>query len=129
MVEGRIPPPVIEIRNEKIVRRHLHSIVLARFFREYQDYLGNVDSFFRLEEAVTSGLEKLKEYLKGKPTTILGSLKKTIPENLHNTFDLETWGWIKDFIEKDGSLELADAKIRDEYVHTSPRFGWLLISV
>lgn len=115
MVEGRIIPPVVEIRNEKIVRRHLHSIVLARFFREYQDYFGDVDSFFRVEKEGTSALEKIKEYLEGKPTIILESLKRTIPENLHNTFDLETWGWIKDFIEKDGSLETADASIKDEY--------------
>jgi ATP-dependent helicase YprA (DUF1998 family) len=40
MVEGRITPPVIEIQNEKIVRRHLHSMVLARFFRDNQDYFG-----------------------------------------------------------------------------------------
>ena len=115
MVEGRIIPPVVEIRNEKIVRRHLHSIILARFFREYQDYFGDVDSFFRVEKEGTSALEKIKEYLEGKPTIILESLKRTIPENLHNTFELETWGWIKDFIEKDGSLETANAKIRDEY--------------
>jgi len=115
MVEGRITPPVVEIRNEKIVRRHLHSIVSARFFREYQDCFGNVDSFFRLEEAGTSGFEKLKEYLEGKPTTILESLKRTIPENLYDTFDLENWGWVKDFIEKDGSLEISNAKIKDEY--------------
>jgi len=122
MVEGRITPPVVEIRNEKIVRRHLHSIVLARFFREYQDYFGDVDSFFRLEEAGTSGLEKLKYYLEGKPTTILESLNRTIPEDLHNTFDFKNWGWLKDFIEKDGFLELADAKIRDEYVHLKEFF-------
>ncbi len=115
MVAGRITPPVVEIRNEKIVRRHLHSIVLARFFREYQDYFGDADSFFRLEEDGTSGLEKLKEYLEGKPTTILESLKRTIPEDLQDTFDLKNWGWIKDFIEKDGALEIADAKIKDEY--------------
>jgi len=116
MVEGRIIPPVVEIRNEKIVRRHLHSIVSARFFREYQDYFGDVGSFFRVEKEGTSALEKIKEYLEGKPTIILESLKRTIPENLHNTFELETWGWIKDFIEKDGSLEIANAKIKDEYV-------------
>jgi len=115
MVEGRITPSVVEIRNEKIVRRHLHSIILAQFFREYQDYFGDVDSFFRLEKAGTLGLQKLKEYLEGKPTTILESLKRTIPENLHGTFDLENWGWLKGFIEKDSPLELADAKIRDEY--------------
>jgi len=115
MVEGRITPPVVEIRNEKIVRRHLHSIVLARFFKEYPEYFGNVDSFFLIEKPAVSGLEKLRGYLLGKPADILQSLKRTIPPNLHNTFHLETWGWVKDFIEKDGSLEIADANIRDEY--------------
>lgn len=117
MVEGRIKPPIVEIRNEKIVRRHLHSIVLARFFWEYRDYFGNVESFFRLEEGGTPGLEKLKGYLEGKPTAILQSLKRTIPKNLHDTFDLDSWGWEKSFIEKDGSLEIAEVEIRDEYVN------------
>ena len=117
MVEGRITPPVVEIRNEKIVRRHLHSMVLARFFREYQDYFGDMDSFFRLEEGGTSGLEKLKEYLEGKPASILESLRRTIPENLYNTFDIEHWGWVKDLAEKNGPLEIANAKIKDEYTN------------
>jgi len=38
MIEGRIKPPVIELQNEKIVRRHMHSVVLSNFFREYRDY-------------------------------------------------------------------------------------------
>lgn len=115
MVEGRITPPVVEIRNEKIVRRHLHSIVLARFFRELPMFFGTVDAFFTLESNAAQGLVELKTYLQNKPDIILESLKRTIPENLHDTFDLINWGWIKDFIEKDGSLETADAKIRDEY--------------
>ena len=61
MVEGKINPPVIEIVNEKIVSRHLYSIVLANFFRQFPDYFGNVESFFRLE---TDGIPVLeaKEY-------------------------------------------------------------------
>lgn len=115
MVEGRINPPIVEIRNEKIVRRHLHSMVLAQFFREHQDYFGNVDSFFRLEDGGISGLQLLREYLESKPVKIFESLRRTIPRNMHGTFDLGNWGWVKDLVEEDGSLELADVKIRDEY--------------
>ena len=115
MVDGRIRPPVVEIHNEKIVRRHLHSIVLARFFREHPDYFGTVDSFLRLEKNGRSGVESIKEYLESKPTIILESLKRTVPENLHNMFDLENWRWVEDFVGNDGSLELANAKITDEY--------------
>jgi len=117
MVGGQIKPPVVEIRNEKIVRRHLHSIVLAKFFREYPDYFGIVQSFFELENEGVIRLQMLKEYLSKRPLDLLNSLKRTIPKDMHATFDLESWGWIKDFTDKDGSLEIADAKMRDEYTH------------
>ena len=117
MVGGKIKPPVAEIRNEKIVRRHLHSVVLAKFFRDYFNYFGNVDSFFHLEGREVSGPEKLKEYLENKPVAILESLKRTLPKDLHDIFDLENWGWIKGLLAyKEGALETADAQIRDEYL-------------
>jgi len=117
MVGGQIKPPVVEIRNEKIVRRHLYSVVLAKFFKEYPDYFGNVDSFFHIEGEGTSGPNKLQEYLKNKPIVILESLKRTIPENLHDIFGLENWGWIKGLLgDKEGVLETAEAQIKDEYL-------------
>ncbi|MBU2445491.1 MAG: DEAD/DEAH box helicase [Bacteroidetes bacterium] len=115
MVEGKIKPPVVQIKNEKIVRRHLHSIVLSRFFREYPDYFGVVDSFFRLERIGDPGRQKLIEYLTSKPDFILESLHRTIPEEMQTQFGLERWDWTKNFIENDGSLVIAEAKLKDEY--------------
>lgn len=115
MVNGKINPPVVEIYNDKIVRRHLHSIVLSNFFRKYKDYYGVVESFFRLENSGDTGLAKLIEFLECKPQEILESLKKTIPGNMHGKFNLENWGWVKDLVNRDGYLEIADAKIRDEF--------------
>jgi len=125
MIGGQIKPPVVEIRNEKIVRRHLHSVVLAKFFREHPDYFRNVDSFFNLEGEGVSGPKKLQEYLENKPVVILESLKRTIPENLHGIFDLENWGWIKGLLDyKEGALETADAQIRDEYDSLREYYDW-----
>ena len=117
MVGGKIKPPVVEIRNEKIVRRHLHSVVLAKFFKKYPSYFGNVNSFFNLEGGGVSGSKKLQEYLENKPVVILDSLKRTMPKNLHDIFDLENWGWVKDLLDdKESALETADAQIKDEYL-------------
>jgi len=115
MVDGRINPPVVEIQNEKIISRHLYSVVLANFFREFPEYFGSVDSFFRLEGNETTGTQKIKEYLEQKPQSILDSLKRVIPRNLHDTFDIENWGWIDNLVGSDGSLTIADEKIRDEF--------------
>ncbi|MDI3543596.1 MAG: hypothetical protein PWP57_1201, partial [Candidatus Atribacteria bacterium] len=116
MVEGRIKPPVVEIVNEKIVSRHLYSIVLANFFRQFPDYFGNVESFFKLEIDGISGTEKLKEYLETKPESILLSLKRVIPKDMHNLFNIENWSWVDNLTGDMGSLTFADEKIRDEYM-------------
>lgn len=115
MVDGRITPPAVEIRNEKIISRHLYSIVLANFFKQHPDYFGTVDSFFKLEKEESSGIEKLREYLENKPESILRSLKRVIPQNLHSMFDIENWGWVDNLIGRDGSLTIVNEKIRDEY--------------
>lgn len=116
MVEGRIKPPAVEIRNEKIISRHLYSVVLADFFKQYPDYFGSVKSFFKLESKETSGTEKLREYLKTKPESILKSLKRIIPSNLHTIFNMENWDWTDRLIGKEGALTIADEKIRDEFI-------------
>ncbi len=115
MVDGRINPPVVEIRNEKIISRHLYSVVLANFFREFPEYFGTVDSFFRLEGNETTGTQKIKEYLEQKPQSILNSLKRVVPEYLQDIFDIENWGWADSLVGGDGSLTIADEKIRDEF--------------
>ncbi len=117
MVEGRIKPPAVEICNEKIVSRHLYSIVLANFFKQFPDYFGTIESFFKLESIDISGTKKLKEYLLQKPKSILLSLKRVIPQELQSIFDLENWGWVDKFIGNDGALTIADIKIRDEFAH------------
>lgn len=115
MVEGRIKPPVVEIRNEKIVCRHLNSIVLASFFRQFPGYFGAVESFFKIEGNGISGTEKIKEYLETKPHSILNSLKRVIPLSMYDIFDIENWAWIDGLIGSDGALTIADKKIGDEY--------------
>ncbi len=115
MVEGRIKPPAVEIRNEKIVSRHLYSVVLANFFRQFPDYFGTVESFFKFENNNISGTKKLKEYLETKPESILRSLKRVIPQDMHSIFNMENWGWVDNLVGNEGSLTIADEKILDEF--------------
>ena len=47
MVNGRIKPPHIELKNEKIIKRHMYAVALSMFWRQYTYYFGNVRDFFR----------------------------------------------------------------------------------
>jgi len=115
MINGTIIPPTLEIYNEKIVRRHMHSVVLSKFFRENCKYFGTVNDFFQLDNKNVSGTVKLLDFLEKKPEYLLESLKKIIPENLYDILEIENWGWVKYLIEENGLIPLAELKLKEEY--------------
>jgi ATP-dependent helicase YprA (DUF1998 family) len=115
MVEGRIKPPAVDISNEKIIARHISSIVLAEFFKGNKSFYGNVKNFFRFETPQDSGTIAVKNFLYNKPPSVLNSLKRILPENMQKVFDIDNWKWIEDFIGEEGRLTLADKVIRDEH--------------
>ena len=117
MIDGKIKPPIAEIINEKIIRRHLHSIVLANFFKQFSEYYGKVKSFYKFDGIDITGTERIEEYLMTKPQSILESLKRVIPLNIYNLFNIDNWGWVEYLIGKDGVLTIADEQIRDELNH------------
>ncbi len=122
MVRGHIKPPVVEIRNEKIVRRHLHAVVFSSFWRNFDTHFGVADKFFKLRvpsQEESNGPEKLREFLAGKPDGLLEALKRIIPTDMQAIFDLENWGWIEGLFDPDhGSLALAQEYISSEYMET-----------
>lgn len=104
MVAGLMPPPIISLHNEKIIRRHVHSVLFSAFFRwavdQSQVDFRKVWQFFFGEkysksiEFVPLGLDLLKEYLGKQPKEISNALTRIIPEDLQERFLIKSWGWI-----------------------------------
>ncbi|MHA1248542.1 MAG: DEAD/DEAH box helicase [Candidatus Helarchaeota archaeon] len=118
LIDGKVAPPYIEINNEKIARRHLHSVVFADFFKNNSEYFGKLNSFFRLNNKndFLGGYKLFEKYIKRKPDKIKNALKRIIPRNLHETFDLDNWGWIEHLIsDEKGKLTLAKDELIEEY--------------
>ena len=68
IIGGMIKAPYIELNNEKIVLRHMFSVVFAWFFRNYPSYFGKVDNFLNLSgEGGKSAVEVLKDILSEHP--------------------------------------------------------------
>lgn len=115
LVAGHLKPPVLELQNEKIIRRHIHSVALSAFLRSHPNYFGSVDTFFRLASNQPSGTEALREYLKEKPEGLKHSLTRILPDQLRETLDVERWLWVEELLGDKGVLTITDDKIRDEY--------------
>jgi len=91
MITGKISAPYFKVENTKILRRHIFSVAIAKFWKENKDYFGNVENFFL--NNCGYGIDKIKEFLKSKPYDLLNSIKTIIPEYLWNTLGIMDWGW------------------------------------
>ena len=104
MISGKISAPVFSLANEKIIRRHINAIVLSYFLKEYPEvYDHDNRSNFLLE----GGYQKLCNMISSKPEELRQILKNTIPENLHEYFKINSFGWIDPFIGENGVLSMA----------------------
>lgn len=110
-IAGRIKAPAVELRNGKIVRRHVHAVALAEFFRRRREMFGNVGGFFA---SSPGGPELLRTMLDSRPTELLAALRRVVPEEpeLRAELDLESWGWVPAFL--DGELAKATDEVRTD---------------
>lgn len=107
MVAGRILPPTVTVSNEKIVRRHVHSVFLAAFFRWAKNQRGRefrtVGEFFVPKADNPSGPNLLREYIALRPSAVTEALMRVAPEDLHRALEIDTWGWLPKLTAADGT--------------------------
>ena len=120
MITGKIKPPITVLTNEKIIRRHLHSVVFAAFFRyakiNWDKKFTTVEDFFFPSDNV-DWIKEFKDFILSKPIDLQNSLTRIIPSNeLQKSMGINDWDWIKELLnDKDPKVfDLAIADITDE---------------
>ena len=122
MVSGKLKPPHTPLTNEKILRRHLHSVVFARFLKWIKSEIGieykNVGDFFCPDKG-PSGRDYLKQYLDTKPDALKNEMVNVIPEGMRDILGLEDWSWVQQLTneQNDGVLDLAHDDINDDVAY------------
>lgn len=109
LVSGKVKPPHIEIKNEKIILRHIYATALAKFWKEHKEMFENVEAFF-----FNNGTEIFKDYLSNKPVDIFEMLQRIVPETFHQhqEINLKEWGWVKGLLgEENGVLQKATFEV------------------
>ncbi|MFN8017146.1 MAG: Zn-binding domain-containing protein [Acidimicrobiales bacterium] len=101
MVDGIVSPPIIEIRNPNIARRHLHAVAFAAFLRDLVDSgdepAKDVAGFFM--PAGTSHYERFVEWMRSRPDSLVELLDQSIPADLHRSVGLDDWSWVDQLVE------------------------------
>ncbi len=115
IIAGTIRPPHVELRNEKILRRHAHSVALSWFFRKCPNYFGKVENFAFPQAGQPGGPDHLKAMLRERPEDLLQSLRHVIPDEMKRTIGVEDWSWERHLFDpSNGTLHLAVEGVRSD---------------
>ena len=110
MVAGEVRSPYVPLGNERIDRRHAHSVALAAFFRDAKALTGetwNTAGDFLL--GPSAGVLRVWPYLSPVPAAVIESLRRVLPEEVRQQIGVETGAWAAGLcaLLKDVRAELA----------------------
>lgn len=109
MISGKIAPPDFDLKNEKIVVRHLIATSLSYFFDLYPIYFYNMESL-----VVNGGIEKFKEYLSSKPDDLNNYINEKIL--IPSLYNLKDYKWYDYMMEDSNYLDNFASSINDMLV-------------
>lgn len=111
MIAGKIRPPVVPLQNDKIIRRHLHSVVFAAFLRWAKETQGieyrYTGDFFAPENPYQNGVDLLRSYLADHPPEIQMALERVTPADdatLLERLRLKDWNWLPYLIDSEEAI-------------------------
>jgi len=132
LITGQILPPRIRIDNSRIARRHLHSVILSRFWRSFHPELFNgpqnkkrgIVQWFFFEPPET-GAKLVYDWLQKKPKDLYEEITRIFPREIAKGLGFNSWRWAEELVSKPfnasdevwwmGRLGIAQSELRSEY--------------
>jgi hypothetical protein len=113
MVAGEVRAPYVPLANERIDRRHAHSVALAAFFRHSYQLTGETwsaagDFFLAGPGGTTPPSQRVAGFLTPVPDGVQRSLSRILPESVQAEIGLETGAWVQELA---GLLERIQAEL------------------
>ena len=101
MVAGEVRAPYVPLANERIDRRHAHSVAMAAFFRHYKNMTGeewrDAGEFFLPGPGNTPPpSERVPSFLTPVPDEVRRSLTRILPETVQAEMGLATGAWVEE---------------------------------
>ncbi|WP_160050509.1 DEAD/DEAH box helicase [Nocardiopsis sp. FR4] len=104
MIAGEVRAPYVPLANERIDRRHAHSVALAAFFRywyrETGESWGTVGEFFRSgREGSPAPYTRVADFLSPVPGEVSTALERILPDEVARRLDLKGGDWVERLCE------------------------------
>jgi len=125
ILNGKIQPPTLRVRNEKIILRHITATALSAFFREYPDRFRTVESLFG-DLSNPTGVSSFHSFLQSNRAKLTQTLETIVPPLLFDDIGLTTGNWINkiscyeddaSFDDEESKFSLAEAEISSDFIN------------
>jgi ATP-dependent helicase YprA (DUF1998 family) len=114
MLSGKVRPPVLRVRNDKIITRHIAATALSRFFRHLAERFQSVEKLFN-DLASPSGAADFTAFLNAHRGEIEESLRAIVPPDMSVQVGLEDGTWIGKVAGDHGRFAEAEADVSSDY--------------
>ncbi len=114
VLNGIVRPPVLSLRNERIITRHITAVALSRFFRESPERFKSVERLF-VDLEKPSGVADIRTFLLQHRAELEGSLRAIVPPNIFSEVGMDNGGWIERIVGEESRFSLAEAEISNDY--------------
>jgi ATP-dependent helicase YprA (DUF1998 family) len=101
LIAGQVRAPIVTTSNERLARRHVHSIALSAFFRHAMTTSGvrwrEAGAFFLPPEGSSSEpapFTGVTRFLTPVPGTVRDALRQVVPVELHGVLGIEEDLWV-----------------------------------
>lgn len=100
MIAGHMRIPWIPIENERIGRRHAHSIALSAYFREHWEPAWRfAGAFFRASDTGPSAAAGVRGFLTPVPPEVEAALRQVLPESVATEIGVDSGAWVDQLAE------------------------------
>lgn len=117
MIAGNVSAPHVHLSNDRIARRHAHSVAIAHFFRQAKTSMGlswsSAGEFFAGEPPIGAAL--LKQHLNPVPDEVRRALEAVIPEDVAKRIGVLDGTWVEDLAELLDDIEAEFRRDLDEF--------------
>jgi superfamily II DNA/RNA helicase len=123
MLSGKVRPPALSLRNEKIITRHIAATALSRFFRAFpgrfkrkEDRSSRVERLF-VDMAKPSAVADFKAFLHERQAELEESLAAIVPPDpeIIAQVGLDNGIWIDKITDDNSRFSLAEAEVSSDY--------------
>ncbi|MDK2882190.1 MAG: hypothetical protein PWP58_526 [Bacillota bacterium] len=119
MLKGHTTPPILRLRNERILLRHMTAVVLGRFFRAHPTRFGEVRHFF-VDLLEPRAVSDVRRFLEERKPDLEAILRTVVPWDMWAATGLNDGTWVDLIAGRDAGgqpsrLLDAEAELASDY--------------